>query len=468
MILSIAERVRPPGIFVLVLLLGWLAYCPLTWPHEGRYLQILKDPASGLDRGEAPGLSEATENPAPEWLDLGGDLSLWSVANLAHGAPEAGQVDHRGVNRLKAQIRLEAKFNLPGDWRAKASGHAFYDTVFSLRGREEFTPQILDKYEQEAEIEEAWLQGGIFRNLDFKIGRQIVVWGKSDNLRVTDVLNPLNLLEPGLADIKDLRLPRTMSRVDWYFNDWSFTGIVVHEVRFTKYPPFGSDFFTSLIPLPPEEQPGLGLDNQDYALAVNRTFKGCDVSLYGAHLFSDRPYLEWAFPRSSLRHPRLTMAGAAANWAFGNWLFKGEAAHFWGLKFSSLTEESFSRLDVLLGVEYYGWNETTICLEAADYHVLRFDPRLEKGIESTREDDFEWAFRLTRDFMHDRLQFTFFATIFEPKGENGGFERLQIDYEWSGSITLTLGVALYQSGERFPTKGIGNNDRLFGQVKYSF
>jgi len=455
-------------VFVLVFAVGWFAYCPLTWSDQGQYRQVLNETGLSLNQTEVPGLSEPTGNTVPEWLDLGGDLSLWSVANIAHGAPDPGEVDHRGLSRLKAQLRLEAKLSLPKDWRAKMSGHVFYDLAFSLRGREEFTAQILDKYEQEAEIEEAWLQGSIFRNLDFKVGRQIVVWGKSDNLRVTDVLNPLNLLEPGLADLKDLRLPTTMSKLDWYFNDWSLTGIVLHEVRFTKYPPNGSDFFTSPIPLPPEEHPGLSFNNQSYALAVNRTFKSFDISLYGAYLFSDRPYLKWTFPKPVLRHNRLTMAGASANWAFGNWLFKGEAAHIRGLKFSSLTEKKFSRLDVLLGVEYYGWSETTICLEAADYHILDFDSRLERDIESTHQDDFQWAFRLTRDFMHDRLRFTLFTTIFEPEGDNGGFERLQIDYEWFNSITLTLGLALYQSGKRFPTKGIGNNDRLFGQIKYSF
>jgi hypothetical protein len=417
---------------------------------------------------EAFGSSAQEEKNAPEWLDVGGEMMLWSVVNFAHGAPDPGKTDHRGLSRLKTQLRLEAKVNLPWDWRGKASGHGFYDAAFSLRGRDEFTGQLLDKYEKEAEVEEAWLQGSILHYLDLKVGRQIVVWGRSDNLRVTDVLNPLDLREAGLADLEDLRLPVNMTKMDWYLGDWSINGIIVHEVRFTKYPVFGSDFFSSPLPFPPEEQPGVSLDNQSYALAINRDFSGFDVSLYSAHLFADQPHLERALSKLVLRHNRLTMVGAAAECALGNWLFKSESALFSGLKFSSLVDETFSRFDLLLGVEYFGLSETTLSLEAADYHLLDFDPRIKEGLEGTHEDEFEWAFRLTRDFMHDRLSLIFFATIFGLTGDNGGFERLQFSYEWLKDITLMLGVAFYQSGERFPTIGIGNNDRFFGQIKYSF
>ena len=55
-----------------------------------------------------------------------------------------------------------------------------------------------------------------------KLGRQIVNWGRSDTVRVLDVINPLDNREPGLVDIEDLRLPVTMARVD-YFPKWFWT-----------------------------------------------------------------------------------------------------------------------------------------------------------------------------------------------------------------------------------------------------
>jgi hypothetical protein len=411
---------------------------------------------------------ENSGQSACDWLDLGGDLMLWSVANIAHGPPDPGETDQRGLSRLRTQLRLDAKLNLPWNWRGEVSGHAFYDAAFLLRGRGEFTNQMLDKYEKEAEIEEAWLQGSVSQHVDLKTGRQIVVWGRADNLRVTDVLNPLDLRDPGLADLKDIRLPVTMTKVDWYRGGWDIAGIVVHEVRFTKYPAFGSDFFTSPFSLPHEEQPGLSLENQSLAFAVNRDFTSFDISLYGAYLFADRPHVEGFITDLALKHNRLYMLGAAGERTFGNWLFKAEIALFDNLKYSSLPDDTFSRLDMLVGIEYYGWSETMISLEVADYHILDFDPQLESNIESVHEDDLEWAFLFTRYFMHDRLNMAFLATIFDFIGSNGGFERLQFSYEWLKDVNLTLGVAFYQSGNRFPMAGIGNNDRIFAQIKYSF
>ena len=82
---------------------------------------------------------------------------------------------------------------------------------------------MLDAYEQESELREVYLQGALASALDIKVGRQIVVWGKSDNIRITDVLNPIDNREPGLVDIEDVRLPLTMSRLDFYFGDWGLS-----------------------------------------------------------------------------------------------------------------------------------------------------------------------------------------------------------------------------------------------------
>ncbi len=110
------------------------------------------------------------------------------------------------------------------------------------------------------------------KSLDIKVGRQIIVWGRSDNMRVTDVLNPLDLREPGLTDIEDLRMPVAMTRLDFYHGNWNVTGVAVHEQRSDKKPSYGSDFY----PLPlvfgplPDKEPKSEIDNTGFAeIGVN-------------------------------------------------------------------------------------------------------------------------------------------------------------------------------------------------------
>jgi hypothetical protein len=80
-------------------------------------------------------------------------------------------------------------------WRLLIGMKLFYDFAYALKGRDQFTEEVLDAYEDEVELSEAFVQGRLNRYLDIKAGRQIVVWGRSDNIRITDVLNPLDLRE---------------------------------------------------------------------------------------------------------------------------------------------------------------------------------------------------------------------------------------------------------------------------------
>ena len=139
-----------------------------------------------------------------------------------------------------------------------------------------------------------YIQGSLTKSLDVKIGRQIVVWGKSDNIRVTDVLNPLDIREPGLTDIEDLRLPVTMSRLDYYIGDWSLTGIAIHEIRFNKRPEYGSDFYPGSQPPPHEDKPDHCGNNTEYAVAINTAFSNRQVSaidFLGFELQTSKPLL---------------------------------------------------------------------------------------------------------------------------------------------------------------------------------
>ena len=93
-----------------------------------------------------------------------------------------GETDYRGLSRLRGELNLDIDIYLPHEWKGLLSGRTFYDAIYELTD-EEYTDEVLETYESEAEIGEAWIQGSVTKNLDLKIGRQILVWGKSDNIQ---------------------------------------------------------------------------------------------------------------------------------------------------------------------------------------------------------------------------------------------------------------------------------------------
>jgi hypothetical protein len=196
------------------------------------------------DEGKETQTAVAEESSLPSFLSIDGYLKLSSVyAFLAHEAAGTDTSWH-GLTRLRPEVKLIVDADLPEGWQARVSDHAFYDFAFSINGRENYTDDVLDSYETEIEFDEVYLQGSLTKDLDIKAGRQIVVWGRSDNIRITDVLNPLELRWPGLVDIEKLRLAVTMTKLDYYFKGWNLSGIVLHEVRYNRNPEFGSDFFS--------------------------------------------------------------------------------------------------------------------------------------------------------------------------------------------------------------------------------
>ncbi len=408
----------------------------------------------------------------PSIFTLNGDVELGASYNFAHHKPEGNETDWRGLSRLRTELNLELNAKFSSSWQARISGKGAYDFVYAIRGRDEFTDEVLDNYEKELELGETYIQGSLTKSLDVKIGRQIVVWGKSDNIRVTDVLNPLDIREPGLTDIEDLRLPVAMSRLDYYIGDWSLTGIAIHEIRFNKNPEYGSDFYPGSQPPPHEDKPDSNCKNTEYAAAINGIFSGWDISFYWADYYNDVPNMEIVSagppPQIEFKHARLKMLGAAFNAAVGNWLLKTEAAYIDGFEFFNSPGKEYSRIDVLAGIEYSGFKDTTVSIEAVNKHINGFDETLELPPDEAEEDEFQWVFRLTRDFLNETLILTLLASTYGATGEDGAFQRFSAEYDITDSVQLSGGVVLYQSGDLARFRNIGDNDRLFFDIKYSF
>jgi len=408
----------------------------------------------------------------PSVFSLNGDVKLGASYNFAHDKPEGNGTDWRGLSRLCTELSLELNAKLSSAWQARISGKGTYDFAYAIRGRDEFTDDVLDNYEKELELGETYVQGSLTKSLDIKLGRQIVVWGKSDNIRVTDVLNPLDMREPGLTDIEDLRLPVAMSRLDYYIGDWNLTGIVIHEIRFNKSPEYGSDFYPSSTPPPHEDKPGSRCKNTEYAAAINGIFSGWDISFYWADFYNDTPHMELVSagppPQIEWKHARLKMFGAAFNQALGNWLLKTEAAYIDGFKFFNLPGKEYSRTDVLAGAEYSGFKDTALSLEVANRRINDFDEVLGLAPDKAQKDEFQWVMRLTRDFLNETLTLNFLASTFGGTGQDGALQRFSAEYNITDSVQITGGVVFYQSGDLAMYSNIGDNDRLFCEIKYSF
>ena len=373
------------------------------------------------------------------------------------------QNQHNDLNSPVMSVYLEYEQSFTKNHKLRVSSNAFYNFIYDLNRDRDYSQQEKNDLKYEAEIFDLYLQGKISPTLDYKIGRQVVIWGRSDTIRVTDVLNPLDNRTPGIVDIEDLRLSVGMAKFDYYFGDWNANFIVVGETRYSKNPVYGGDFYPFSFPSPSkkiENKPSL-------ALSLNGTFSGWDLSLYAVNTTSDAGHVEVLANQATLVHEDLNMLGFAFNYLHDSWLLKSEAAYFDGYKFSSTGNKTFKKLDALVGLEYNGFSETGMALELANRHMFNYDDALKLQPLEVLEDTTQYAFRANSDFLNATLKANFLISLFGKEMNQGGFSRLWFEYAINDNFNATLGYVDYLKGSNL-FDVIDDNDMFFASLKYSF
>ncbi len=404
-------------------------------------------------------------NPDNSFYDLSGSFTFGAAYNYAQDSPESGEADYQGLSRLRFGLDLELDLELPLGLSARVAGRGFRDSSYSLKDKDEFSHEVLQLYESELEFKELYLQGTVGEKLDFRVGRQVLAWGSSETLRVLDVLSPLDNREPGLVDLRDLRLPVAATKVSYFSGPFRLTGIAIHESRFDETPPFGSDFFPFEERLPGEVRPANGGSDTEYAVALTGRFASFDASLNWAQYFDDEPHLD----RDSglLEHSRLNLIGASADVPLGNFLVRGEVARVRGLEFFG-SRGKLGRSDALLGIEYSGLSDKAITLELVARKLHGYDDRILDFPDGQRENSFEGSLRYTANYLNDRARLTALFIVFGQQAQDGTTLRVTFDYDLRDAFTIGGGILLFEEGDLPPFNAIDKNDRVFINLRYSF
>lgn len=330
------------------------------------------------------------------------------------------------ITSSKISTNLNFEYKLDEKSKLKSTVKAYQDFESNI------------KNDRDIDINEIYLQSSLNINTDIKVGRQIVVWGKSDNIRITDTLNPLDMTTPGMVDIEDLRLGRVMSKIDYFMEKWSLTGIILHENRYSDIPKFGSEYTISnemmynnmLV-----KEPSNTIENSGIALSASANLEGQDIAFYYSNQYVDNTTY------------RSNMLGMGYNKVLDSFLFKTEFAYF--DNYDSSTVES--KLDGLVGLEYNGISEGSISFEMAN-----------------KNDDIQYALRFTQSYLNQTLDFTALYSAFGKELEDGGFIRVWGDYDIDDKLSTSVGFINYIGGDLDQFNMIKDNDRVFASLKYSF
>lgn len=405
---------------------------------------------------------------APSIFDSKNSISLSTVYNFAHDKPAPNATDFRGLSKVKWKLQSELTAQIAKQWKTVLSFFAHYDSIYEIKGRSEYSSEVLDSFESEAELLDTYVQGSLAKSMDIKFGRQIIAWGNSENVRVVDILNPLDLRELGMTDISDLRLPVTAAKIDYYTGKWNLSLIAIPEIRFNKVPPYGSDYYPGTQPPAPADKIEDAGSNSEYAVALKGIFHGWDLSFYWADYYDNEAHHEMVNSNFMRAYSRLKLNGVSANGTSGNWLLKSEFAKISGLEFFSDPNRDYTRFDILLGFEYSGIQDAVLSAESVMRRIDEYRPSLAVGIDRTERDSYQTVLRYTGSFLNDRLDLNIVGSFYGKDARNGHLYRISTDYEMLDSLVLTLGLVTYHSGDEAFFQFIQNNDRIFLDLTYNF
>jgi len=435
-----------------------------------------QDIIEGSDNNKSNSIGESRENASGFFSDFSGKLTQEGA--IVHDAVRPQNIFYT----LRQSFFLDYEHAFENGLKVKINARAFYDPVFDMSNAD-YYPAEVEALRSEVELFEAYFEWNIFENFDAKWGRQVVVWGRSDTIRITDVMNPLDNRRPGIIDIAELRLPVTMLRFDYQIDAWRITPIVILEQRFTKDPPYGSRYN----PLSPEESyservekrlPVYTLENESYsdptfALSIGADFEGWDVNFYASRLYEDRGYVpyEQLLPtvlNKKYSHNKNNMFGTALNYVDGSWLFKTELAYFSGLTYTTTQDRQLIRMDGLIGFEYSGFANTTISYDFAVRHFKEYDKRLYVPEENLlKQNTYQQALRINSNFLDDTLHANYLLNLYGEKIDEGGYHRAWIDYEIEDAINTSFGVLDFMGGSPL-FELVKDQVVVFMDISYSF
>lgn len=427
--------------------------------------------------GEEVVLDSSIENKDESIFSLGGNLAFKTSAGYKKHKVDG--IEYSGINQAQTSLSLQLDSKLSEKWKMRISTNMFYDAIYDLYSHNNYSNDIKDDYRTQIRVDDAYIQGKINSNIDLKVGRQIVVWGKSDSLRVTDVINPLDNRLPGMTDIEDLRLSVGMAKLDYYFGKWNFSFIAIGENRIMIEAPPRSEFFPvdEIFPSAPNpflelKTPSNSLNNMQYAMAANGVFSGWDLSFYAAHVLDQKWHfdnVQGSTPLSDITRVvnKIDMLGTAINIATGSWLLKSEIAFLSGVGYNTTADEK-NRLDVLFGFDYMGVKDAVISLEVVNRHIFNHEAQMRYQSDYVDNDEMQTAIRFTKSYLNDTINASVLLSMFGSSWENGGFARIWVKYDIMDGVSANIGIVDYIGGDRPFMEANKENDRVFADITYSF
>lgn len=402
-----------------------------------------------------------------------------------------------GISTLKANLQLseliltpELNIDLSDRWRLTAIGRGRIDTSDKLEpgrpiqgNRAPLSRRAFIGDKTDLELREFYLDGEI-GEVFLRLGKQQVVWGEADGLKVLDVVNPQSFREFILPRFDDSRIPLWITKTEIPIGDASTLQLVwVPDQTYHDVPEPESTFaFTSpqLIPQPtpgvpvtvlPPDRPSRFLADSDAGVRFATFVGGWELSLNYFYHYADSPVFRRAIGPGgvtvSSEYERTHLIGGSFNNAFGDFVIRGEAGYSTNEFFLTNNTadvdgvSASGEFSYVVGVDWTGLSDTFLSVQF-------FQSILTNSAPGVVRPDVENLITLfgRRNFQNETV--TAEALLIQNIADGDGVIQVELSYDWRDNIELYLGADLFYGTSEGIFGEFSKNDRIVSGIRVGF
>ena len=380
---------------------------------------------------------------------------------------------HSSMLRNTLELESSGRFNENVSW--KVSGRGIYDPVFEMN---DFYPdRVRDNRRLEGAIHETYLDVSS-GDLDFRLGRQNIIWGEMVGLFFADVVSAKDTRQFVAEDFDLIRIPQWAVRAEHFMGDFHSEAIWIPYMTYNEIGEHGDDFYplgTGTLKGNPrirnDDQPAQKLSNGAYGLRLSMLKAGWDISGFFYHSVDAAPFFSRSVNNNGQtvltpEHDKIDQLGTTLAKDFGAVLLKAEVIYTWNRWFnvddasSSTGVVQQDTLDYVVGLEHAFMDGTLLNFQFFQRWYTNHDAdnlfdRFESGVSLYASTDF-----------NSKTE----GEILLVTGLNrtDWMLRPKVTWDLANNWWLALGVDIF-GGDSIGLFGrFDDSDRVYGNVRYTF
>jgi hypothetical protein len=369
---------------------------------------------------------------------------------------------------------LDVTATFASGWSVKAALRARADSEDNLEPgrpaqdeRSSFNRRWILGDRADAELRELYVDGHLGRTF-LRIGKQQIVWGQADGLRVLDVVNPFSFREFVWPEPQDRRIPLWSVKTEAplgpataqlvWLPDPTYDEIPLGTAAFAVTTPLLVPASTTPVPVEPVRRPHGWRDSSDGGARLSMFLGGWDVTLnYLYHTYDDPvPFvaLKDGAPVLAPGYERSRLFGASFSNAFGSTTVRGEVGYStdrWFITTAAADPDRVFSSDEIAFV--VGLDNTALANTLLSVQYFESAVRDPAALMTRLRRERQATFLLQRSWRNEsvRLRAMWLRSLDRDDGA------VQARLSWQASADLSIGLSL----ERFHGDRLG----LFGEFR---